>query len=86
MVRVVLHYAAAAIIVVCMLGFALFGGIAYQFLDPDRPMGDKLTTWLTPSRRTGDFVGPGWRYQKLQWLMFPLMFLAAILFGLTNRT
>lgn len=84
MLLLIMHYGFGAAACASVIGFIGFGGAAHQFLDPDRSLDDKLTTMLTPSRRARDFIAPGWRYQKLQWLSAAAFFLSAILFGVTG--
>lgn len=57
MMRTALHYGFAALAAACFLAFILLGAALPQFLDSDRPLDDKLTTFFTPSRRRTDFVG-----------------------------
>jgi hypothetical protein len=79
-----LHYGFAVIAGACVIAFVGFGAAAYQFLDPDRSLDDRLTTRFTPNRRASDFTGNGWRYQKLQWLSVGLFVISFLLFGLTG--
>lgn len=83
MLRIV-HFALGIVAGLFAVAFIGFGAAAHQFLDPDRSFDDTLTTLLTPSRRPSDFVGPGWRYQKLQWLSAILAIVAIFLFGLAG--
>lgn len=80
----VIHYAFGALAGLTVLAALLCGAIATQLLDPERSIGDKLTTWLTPNRRKQDFVGSGWRYQKLQWLALAVTFVFLFLFGISD--
>ena len=79
-----LHYLFAALAAACVLAFAGLGFALDQFLDPNRPLDEKLTTWFTPNRRPSDFVGSGWRLQKLQWLSGALFAIFIFLWGFTG--
>ena len=84
MLLLVVHYSFAVLACICAIGFIGFAAAAQQYLDPGRSLDEKLTTWFTPNRRATDFIEPGWRYQKLQWLAGVLAVVAAILFGITG--
>jgi hypothetical protein len=83
MLRVVIHYASAVLAGASALAFIGLGTALVQFLNPERSPDDKLTTWFTPNRRPSDFVGVGWRLQRLQWLAMVVCGLALLLFGFT---
>jgi hypothetical protein len=84
MIRAVLDYGFAALAALCFLAFILLGAALPQYLDPARSMDDKLTTFFTPSRRRTDFVDPGWRLQKLQWLCMALAVLFFLIWAITS--
>ena len=83
MIRVAFHYAFGALAAGCVLAFILLGAALPQYLDPDRSLDDRLTTFFTPSRRRADFLAPGWRLQKLQWLSMALAVAFMILWAVT---
>ena len=83
-IRLFFHYSFLVLAAVCALGFIGLGAALQQYLDPDRPLDQKLANWLTPTRRRSDFIGPGWRLQKLQWLTFVLCPLFMVLWGITG--
>ena len=84
MMRTALPYGFAGLAAACFLAFILLGAALPQFLDSDRPLDDKLTTFFTPSRRRTDFVGHGWRLQKLQWLSMALAVFFVLLWATTS--
>jgi hypothetical protein len=79
-----IHYLFAVLAAASVLAFVGLGLALQQFFNPDRSLDDKLTNWLTPNRRPSDFVGPGWRLQKLQWLSFALIPVSLLLWGFTG--
>jgi hypothetical protein len=83
MIRLALHYGFAGLAAACVVAFILLGAALPQYLDPDRSLDDKLTTFFTPSRRRTDFVEPGWRLQKLQWLSVGLAVVFMVLWAAT---
>jgi hypothetical protein len=86
MMHTALHYGFAALAAVCFLAFILLGAALPQFLDPDRSLDDKLTTFFTPSRKRTDYVGRGWRLQKLQWLSMGLAVFFMLLWAATSAS
>jgi hypothetical protein len=86
MIRLALHYAFGGLAAACGLVFMAIGLALPQYLDPDRSLDDKLTTFFTPSRRRTDFVGAGWRLQKLQWLTVPLAVIFLLLWAATSSS
>lgn len=84
MMRDALHIGSLVVAVAAACAFILLGAAAQHHLAPNRPLGDRLTTLLTPNRSARDFVGSGWRYWKLRWLAMLLFLVAIFLFGLTG--
>ena len=84
MIRLIIHYTFAVLAAVCVLAWIGLGAAVMQYFDPDRPLDQKLANWLTPTRRRSDFIGPGWRLQKLQWLSFALVPVFMLLWGITG--
>ena len=84
MIRLIFHYAFAVLAAICALAFIGLGAALMQYFDPDRSLDAKLINWLTASRRPSDFVGPGWRLQKLQWLSLALIPMFLLLWGITG--
>ena len=67
------------------VGYLLFGGAAWQMLDPDGDFGRPVIAHLFGRMaRRHDFVGRGWMYRKLQVLclvMAPVFWSAFALTG-----
>jgi len=85
MVRLALHYSFAVLAALCALAFVGLGAALLQFFNPNQSLDDKLTSRFTANRRRSDFVGPGWRLQKLQWLSLALCAVFLILWGATGE-
>jgi hypothetical protein len=84
-IRLILHHTFGVLAAACALAFIGLGAALEQYFDPDRSLDDKLTNWFTPNRRRRDFIGPGWRLQKLQWLSLVLLPVFLALWGSTSE-
>ena len=83
--RGAIHDLAFVIGLAAIVGIVYFSWRSRNCLNPDRPIGDRITTRLFPaSARASDFIPPGWRYQKLMWLCFALLFPALVIWGATG--
>jgi hypothetical protein len=82
--RLAIHYLAVSLAGLSVLAFIACRVVAVDALDPERPIGDRLTTAMTPSARKSDFLGQGWRAYKLQWIAMVCFITMMILFGITG--
>ena len=68
-----------------VLGYLVFGGAAWQRLDPDGDFGRPLIAGIFGGMaRRRDYVGRGWLYRKLQILCVLIALVFWTAFGLTS--
>ena len=85
LMRQFVHVLFGALGAAAVLGYLLFGGAAYQMLDPDGDFGRPLVAGLFGrTAKRHDYVGRGWLYRRLQLLCVVVGLVFWILFGLTS--
>jgi len=84
-VRTLTHYIGLGVGFAGILAWIGLTAAARQYLDPDRPTDDRLTTAFFPaSSRASDFIEPGWHLWKRSWLAFAIAIIGAAMWGSTT--
>jgi hypothetical protein len=80
----VVHYLAGACALAAAVTYIACMSQSQDLLDPDRPGGDKLTTFFFPlSARASDFTGDGWRWRVRAYVAFAAIVPCAVVWAST---